>query len=164
MRKVLIFSFIAALFVAVSAQAQYGLYPKTILLIDSCTTCAPIAADCTSAEVLTAYADYAYVTVELDSLGGTGTYGIDILTSIDGVSYDTLRFDTLVANQQVVGVTLTHGGAGSDYGVRRPLSAVAGSAIRPPLAYWLKVRIDEISASSGSDFRATVFLNNARQK
>lgn len=150
MRTTLLTLTILALAAVANAQAWYT---TTTTLRD---TSVRVTADTALAVLDISQTEQLVVSIKLQDLGGSGTYAPLILTSIDGLEYDTLRADTLTAEEQNTVVTLSiydnvkTGGGGN--------TAAGANTVGVALTRYLKVYIDEVGADTGgSELWAQVF-------
>lgn len=168
MRKLFAFITLAALvFVAFPQRATaQALYPDLVVLQDTLGANARITADTLlggSTGIDVQYAVQAIVSVKLQDLGGSGTYCPIILSSCDGVDWDSVRTDTLTAEEQNTVWTLSindgvYTGGGGNTGKGANTVGVA-------LCSRLAVYIDEIGADTGgSEIYAEVWLRQTKYK
>lgn len=120
-----------------------------------------VTADTALTAINTGWATQVVVSVKLQDLGGSGTYCPIILTSIDGLEYDSVRTDTLTAEEQNTVWTLSiydniaTGGGGN--------TAKGANTASVALSRYLKVYIDEIGADTGgSELWIQAFIRESR--
>jgi hypothetical protein len=156
MRLIAILALATLILAPFTAQAQRPFYPDTYVWIDSVT----VTADTALASINTAYAEQVIISLELEALGGSGTYCPILMTSIDGSIWDSVRTDTLTAAGQNVLWTLSvydaikTGGGGN--------TAAGANTASVALSNYLKIAIDEIGASTGSGLTAKAYLRNTK--
>lgn len=120
-----------------------------------------ITADTALAAINTGWATQVVVSVKLQDLGGTATYCPILLTSIDGAEWDSVRTDTLTAEEQNTVWTLSiydaikTGGGGN--------TAAGANTASVALSRYLKVYIDEVGADTGgSELWVQAFIRESR--
>ena len=145
----------------VSSNANAGGSFNNFTTVTMRDTSVRITADTALTAINTGWATQVVVTTRLQDLGGTGTYCPMILTSIDGLEWDSVRTDTLTAELQNSTFTLSiydlvkRGSDGS--------TAAGASTAGVPLSRYLQVYIDEIGADTGgSELWVQAFIRESR--
>jgi hypothetical protein len=148
-----------ALLVFVPCSSAQTFYTDIVTLRDSSVA---VTADSTFKTIDISQAEFVTFSCELVTLGGTGTYCPILMTSLDGVIWDSVRTDTLanagsntVWSQSVY--TDVYRGAGGN----TSMGAETGSV---PLTRYFKCTLDEIAASTGSYFTIRMYLRQRAYK